>query len=263
MTATGITACQIGRSFGFGRSRIEAVKPLDLRIQPGDLISIVGESGSGKSTLARMLVGLESCNRGEVLFGDTPLAEIMRSRQALLAFRAAVQYVAQDTYSSFDPRLEIGDALATPLRSLCNISGREADRRISDLLTTLELDPELRARVPSELSGGQRQRFALARALIVEPRFLICDEVVSALDVSVQGAVLNMIKSYCKSRRVGLLFVTHGLPAAAFVTSRIVVMRNGAIVDDGQTTEIISSPKHPYTRSLVDAARFGDDGKAP
>ncbi|HEY1701569.1 MAG TPA: ATP-binding cassette domain-containing protein [Trebonia sp.] len=253
----------VSRAFGRGRSRLVAVQPLDLEVGSRSSLGIVGESGSGKSTLSRLFVGLDTPTSGTVSLDGTPARQLLATASGTRRFRRTVQFVAQDTFSSFDPRRTLRDAVATPLRVLRGVKGPEAETEIRDLLALLRLDPAFLDRYPSQLSGGQRQRFALARALVVRPRVLFCDEVVSALDVSVQGAVLNMIRDYCETYHVGLAFVSHGLPATAFIASALIVMRGGAVVESGPTQEVISRPRHPYTRSLLDAYQREPAHRAP
>jgi oligopeptide/dipeptide ABC transporter ATP-binding protein len=168
--------------------------------------------------------------------------------------------VAQDTSSSFDPRRTLRDAVRVPVQRLCGLDSRAADERVDRTLELLGLSPALAARRPAEVSGGQRQRFALARALVVEPRLLVCDEVVSALDVSVQGSILNLLKRYCRGQQAGLAFVSHGLPAAAFIADDLAVMHRGRLVEMGDTGGILDHPGHPYTASLLQAHRGRPEG---
>lgn len=255
--AVTLQAENLTRVFGRGSSRHVAVQPLTLEIDTTTSLGIVGESGSGKSTLSRLLVGLDTPTAGEVVLDGTPISRLLATPSGMRRFRATVQFVAQDTFSSFDPRRTLRDAVATPLRALRGIRGEEAEQEIRDVLRLLQLDPAFLDRYPGQISGGQRQRFALARSLVVRPRILMCDEVVSALDVSVQGAVLNMIRDYCDTHSVGLGFVSHGLPATAFISSTLLVMRHGEVVEHGPTKDVIANPRHPYTRALLDAYRRG------
>ncbi|MFW0786056.1 ATP-binding cassette domain-containing protein [Gordonia sp. CPCC 206044] len=248
---------QVTRVFGHGQNAHVAVRPLDLEIDSRTALGIVGESGSGKSTLSRLLVGLDTPTSGAIFLDGTSISSMMSTRWGLRRLRQTVQFVAQDTFSSFDPRRSLRDAVATPLRVLRGVTGDDAELEMREILETLVLDPVLLDRYPSQLSGGQRQRFSLARALVVRPRILLCDEVVSALDVSVQGAVLNMIRDYCETHGVGLVFVSHGLPATAFISTSLIVMRNGEVVERGRTMDLIEQPQHPYTQSLLDAYRRG------
>ncbi|NQX14064.1 ATP-binding cassette domain-containing protein [Microbacteriaceae bacterium VKM Ac-2855] len=243
----------LSKSFGKGTTRHVAVQPLDLEITSRTSLGIVGESGSGKSTLSRLLVGLERPTEGDVTLNGRSVQQLLRTASGARELRRTVQYVAQDTFSSFDPRRTLRDAVATPLRVLRGVRGAEAEAEIRDVLALLKLDPAHLDRYPSQLSGGQRQRFSLARSLVVRPRVLLCDEVVSALDVSVQGAVLNMIRDYCETYQVGLGFVSHGLPATAFVADSLLVMRHGAVVEHGPTEQLLEHPEHPYTVALLDA----------
>ena len=253
----------VSRVYGSRWAPFVAVKQLDFEVNSDSAIGIVGESGSGKSTLSRILVGLESASSGEVTYNGANIAKFTQFRTGLLDFRCAVQFVAQDTSSSFDPRRTLLDAVATPLRVLRGRTGSEAMDQIAEVLRLLRLDPAHLKRYPNEVSGGQRQRFALARSLVVQPRILLCDEVVSALDVSVQGAVLNMLKDYCEGNQVGLAFVSHGLPATAFVARELVVMRHGEIVERGETEQVLRDPQHPYTAELLDAYRGGRRAAVP
>lgn len=256
-----LSACDVSRTFGgHRRSTAPAVDGATVTLSPGMAVGLIGGSGSGKSTLARMLVGLEPPTRGLVTFNGTEVRSLLRKRDQRLAFRRAVQFVSQDTTSSFDPRRRLRDALRQPLLRLRDTGGREAADRIEATLASLGLDPAMADRYPHEVSGGQRQRMALARALVVRPRLLVCDEVVSALDVSVQGAVLNMLKTYCETEEAGLLFVSHGLPATAFIATTLIVMERGHIVDHGSVETILQGGGHPFTRRMVAAYQIGGGG---
>ncbi|GAA4675660.1 ABC transporter ATP-binding protein [Frondihabitans cladoniiphilus] len=245
----------VSKTFGRGDTAHTAVQTLDLVVDSHSAIGIVGESGSGKSTLSRMLVALEHPSAGTITLDGVDIVEMDKKAESGRELRRVVQYVAQDTFSSFDPRRSLRDALATPLRVLRGITGAEADERIAEIARLLRLKPEMIDKYPHQVSGGQRQRFALARALVVRPRILLCDEVVSALDVSVQGAVLNTIKTYCDEHSVGLVFVSHGLPATAFIADELIVMQNGHVVEHRPTQDVLAHPEHPYTATLLDAYR--------
>ncbi len=244
----------VRKDFGHRRRRITAVQPIELEVRSDSRLGVIGESGSGKSTLARMIVGLEKPTAGTIEFNGRPVVDWLSSRTGRLEYRRRVQYVAQDTSSSFDPRQTLFEAVATPLRFLCGVTDpHEVRSRLRRIADELALDPAMFGRRPHQLSGGQRQRFSLARALVVEPRLLICDEVVSALDVSVQGTVLNLIKSYVSRHGMGLVFVAHGLPAVSFISSELIVMKRGAVVERGNVAEVLAAPSHPYTRELLSA----------
>jgi len=223
------------KEYGPRRSRRTAVQEVTVAFDERSRVGIVGGSGSGKSTLARLLVGLEQPTAGTVRFDGEPVERILRSRADRIRFRRAVQFVGQNTTSSFDPRRRLIDSLTDPLRWLGGAGPAEALGQAHATLAALRLDPELAERYPDQVSGGQRQRFAIARSLTVRPRLLICDEVVSALDVSVQGAILNLIKDYCRDNQAGLVFVSHGLPATGFVADELLVMHQGRIVERGPT----------------------------
>ncbi|GAA0306327.1 ATP-binding cassette domain-containing protein [Kineococcus aurantiacus] len=250
-TLTQLAADQVVKTYRRGAA--PAVAGIDLEIGPDTALGIVGESGSGKSTLARMLAGLETPTSGRVLLDGEPVVNLLRSRTGRSDLRRAVQYVAQDTSSSFDPRRTLRDSVRLPLLRLLRLDRAAADARVDEVLTSLEIAPALADRLPRNVSGGQRQRFAIARALVVSPRVLICDEVVSALDVSVQGAVLNHLRRHTVATGCGLVFVSHGLPATAFISSHLLVVQGGRAVEHGTVEEVVGSPRHDYTRTLLAA----------
>lgn len=248
----------VSKRFGpSSRRSVVAVDDVSLSFETGGtIVGIVGESGSGKSTLARIIVGLVQPTSGEVSFNGNSLQTILQSNQSRKGFRRAVQFVGQDTTSSFDPRRTMRDAVRLPVMQLQGLSRDEADERVDEVLTLLGLPVAFADRRPHQLSGGQRQRFAIARGLVVGPRLLVCDEVVSALDVSVQGSILNLLKRYCKDNDAGILFVSHGLPATAFISDELIVMYRGQVVDRGTTEDILSGRTvHLYTAKLLDAVR--------
>ena len=235
---------------------------VSLEFDTTKMIGIVGESGSGKSTLARMMVGLDKPSSGTVTLNGRIVTELLSLRSDRIDTRRTIQFVGQDTTSSFDPRRTLRDAVRLPAMILLGLDKKAADERVDETLGLLGLLPAQADRYPVEVSGGQRQRFALARGLVVGPRLLVCDEVVSALDVSVQGAILNLLKKYCREEQAGLAFVSHGLPATAFIADELVVMLRGQIVEHGPTQRIIDNPQHPYTARLLAAYRGRDEAKA-
>jgi peptide/nickel transport system ATP-binding protein len=249
-----LAAEHVTKAFGSRRSsRFLAVDDVSIELDTTKMIGIVGESGSGKSTLARMLVGLETPSSGVILFNGRPITMMLPRHDERLAFRRAVQFVGQDTTSSFDPRRTLRDSVYLPTKVLLGLDDNEANARVDETLDLLGLSHAMADRKPSQVSGGQRQRFALARALVVGPRLLICDEVVSALDVSIQGSILNVLKRYCRDAEAGLAFVSHGLPATAFIADEIVVMLHGKIVEHRPTSQLLARPDHPYTARLLAA----------
>lgn len=252
-TATAVIRAEgISKSFGSITKHI-AVQPTDLMFPHGSMTGIVGESGSGKSTLSRILSGLTTPSSGAVFYNDIELSGALRSRETRTLMRKTVQFVGQDTTSSFDPRHTMRESLARPARNLLGWSRSTASGEVDDIVSKLGLPVELVDRLPHQVSGGQRQRMALARGLITRPDALICDEVVSALDVSVQAVVLNHLKRICRDRGAALIFVSHGLPATAFVSENVKVMLRGEIVEDGPVEQVLHHPVHPYTASLLAA----------
>jgi peptide/nickel transport system ATP-binding protein len=251
---TTLTVIDVHRTFHLPHRReVQALRGIDVIVESGVRTGVVGESGSGKSTLARLLLGLDHPTTGLVLWNGISVRSL-RGRE-LRRFRKEVQMIGQDTSSSFDPLRSLRDSVRRPAYELLGMSTREADVEIDRILASLSLDARMADRRPHEVSGGQRQRFAIARAMIVKPAIIVCDESVSALDVSVQGAVLNEIKQYCETTGAGLVFVSHGLPATAFISEDLVVMNDGRIVERGPTTDVMSDPQDAYTKTLIDAYR--------
>ncbi|WP_458095492.1 ABC transporter ATP-binding protein [Roseomonas sp. WA12] len=238
-----------GGLFGKGQS-FPAVQDADLALHRGETLGIVGESGSGKSTLARMLVRLVRPEEGEILFHGTDLRPL--SRTGWKPFRHRIQMVFQDPYASLNPRRSVGDAIAEgPVTH--GVSRAVALGRARDLLRLVQLDPGVMDRYPHEFSGGQRQRIGLARALAMEPELLIADEPVSALDVSVQAQVLELLADIRKRLGLTMLFITHDLRVAAEICDRVAVMQRGTIVEQGPTGQVFQAPAHAYTRTLLDS----------
>jgi peptide/nickel transport system ATP-binding protein len=238
-------------SFFGGRSReVHAVRAVSLRVPRGHSLALVGESGSGKSTLARCIVGLEKPDGGEILLDGENIAGL--SRKALKPYRHLVQMVFQDPFTSLNPRLRVGDIIALgPI--LRGMPKEEAWEKARELLGLVGLQPDAVSRYPHEFSGGQRQRIGIARALATEPTLILADEPVSALDVSVQKQVLDLLDGLRQSLNLSMLFITHDLRVAAHVCDDVAVMRRGEIVERGSTTEIFANPKHEYTRQLLDS----------
>lgn len=242
-----------GRGRAGRRRPVVAVDGVSLRLDAGETLGVVGESGSGKSTLARILSHVHAADGGEFrVRGEDALRP---SRAALRALRREVQMVFQDPYASLNPRLTVGESIAEPLRAQGlhgSRAGREA--RVAELLALVGLDGEAAHRRPRAFSGGQRQRIGIARALAPDPAVLICDEPVSALDVSVQAQIVNLLSDLQRDLGLALLFIAHDLAVVRQVSHRIAVMRGGRIVETGPADEVCEAPRHPYTRALLAAA---------
>ena len=234
-----------------GSKRGPAVDAVNLTIDHTTRLGVVGESGSGKSTLSRIIVGLETPTSGRVAYRGLNV-NLMTSREKR-DFRKNVQMISQDTSSSFDPARTLRDSVRRPAQELLGLDKAKADALVDETLAMVGIAPRMVDRKPTDVSGGQRQRIAIARALVVKPAVILCDEVVSALDVSVQGTVLNLLKEYCDQNEAGLVFVSHGLPATAFVSKEMVVMRNGVIVEQGPVDDVINHSKNLYTKTLIEA----------
>ena len=232
---------------------VQAVDGVSFTLGAGESLGIVGESGSGKSTTARMLVGLEAPDSGEILVQGRALDLDRSHRDARLQQARALQIVFQDPYLSLDPRVTVGGAIDAVLR--LHGTGDKAARRARtlELLGQVGLGEREAGVLPRRLSGGQRQRVAIARALAVEPRVLVLDEAVSALDVSVQAQVLNLLTDIRTSTGIGLVFVSHDLAVVRYVCDEALVMRRGEVVEHRPTADLLDSPEHPYTRLLLSA----------
>ncbi|WP_435070173.1 ABC transporter ATP-binding protein [Haloplanus sp. C73] len=248
----------LDRLFGENRS-VRAVDGVDLTVRAGETVGIVGESGSGKSTLGRTVSRLYEPTDGSIVF-DNEHIETYSGRQ-LRPIRRRVQYVFQDPMSALNPRKTVGESVARPLTVHDIASGPEKWERVADLFEEVGLSASQMGAYPHELSGGQRQRVGLCRALVTEPDLVIFDEPVSALDVTLQAQILNLINRLQRDFDLSYLFISHDLNVVRQVCDRIAVMYAGEIVERGPTTDIFENPQHPYTRSLLDAIPQVGSGK--
>lgn len=239
------------KTFGSGSRAHTAVDRVSFALAEGEVLGLVGESGSGKSTTLRCLMGLETPDAGDLDYDRIDLRKPSRTQRR--RFRREVQLVFQDPYSSLDPRVTVGQILAEPLVVSGACPARERRDRVVETLELVDLGAEHLGRHPRDFSGGQRQRIAIARALVVRPRVLVCDEPVSALDVSVQAQVLNLLKDMQSRLGLSVLFVAHDLAVVRYLCDRVVVLRDGRVVETGTREEIYTRPREEYTRTLLEA----------
>lgn len=237
---------------------IKAVDDVSFSVKRGQTLGLVGESGCGKSTIGRQLVGLETPTEGRILYNGCDLAQIWKDKKQMRQVRTKLQMIFQDPYSSLNPRKHIYEILAQPML-YHHISQKDTvEQDILKILDMVGLPRTVLGRYPHEFSGGQRQRIGIARALSLNPEFIVCDEPVSALDVSIQAQILNLLKDLQKELGLTLLFVGHGLGAVNYVSDQIAVMYLGKIVEYGDAKSIFNHPVHPYTKALLEAVPIPD-----
>lgn len=238
-----------------GREEFWAVRHIDLAIRSGEALGIVGESGSGKSTLGRMLLGLHDKSEGRVQYRNEQLPSVYK-RVDFQRWSAHMQMVFQDPYATLNPRFTIGDSIAEPLHLSARYDRAEIARRVAGSLERVGLSSAMARRYPHEFSGGQRQRIGLARALISEPKLLVCDEPVSALDVSVQAQIINLLARLRNEMGLTLIFISHDLAVVRHLCDRVAVMQQGRIVELAETRKLFESPQHEFTRKLLSARQL-------
>ncbi len=242
---------------GLKKTQLKAVDGVSLNIYKGETLGLVGESGCGKSTLGRVVLRLLEKTGGEVVFDGQDVYAL--KAKELVEFRSRMQIVFQDPYACLNPRLRIEDLIAEPLRFHEKISSKERRERVAKVMEDVGLNEDMARRFPHELSGGQQQRVGIARALILRPEFIVCDEPVSALDVSVQAQILNLLVSMKEEYKLTYLFVSHNLAVVHHICDRIAVMYLGQIVEIAEKDELFSNPLHPYTKALISAVLSIDE----
>ncbi len=240
----------VQHSSWFSTRTIHAVRDVSFEVLAGEIVGVVGESGCGKSTLARAIVRLDAVHSGDIYFLDKPLLEL--GNQALFELRRSMQMVFQDPLSSLDPRMRIGRVIAEPLIQFYpHLNSQQRNQKVEDIIQQVELPNNVINRYAHELSGGQCQRVSIARALICKPELVICDEAVSALDVSIQAQILNLLRALTVDSNMSLLFISHDLRVIRQLCDRVLVMYQGQIVESAKCDDLFEHPNHAYTKKLI------------
>jgi peptide/nickel transport system ATP-binding protein len=242
--------------FSKEKQYLRAVDGIDLKVKAGETLGIVGESGCGKSTTGNVILRLLEATEGQIIFDGVDLSQL--SEEEMRKKRVDIQMIFQDPFSSLNPRMRVFDLIAEPLRTHKVASGKELEERVYELMNVVGLDISYARRFPHEFSGGQRQRIGIARALALKPKMIICDEPVSALDVSIQSQILNLLAKLQKEFNLTYLFIAHGLPAVKHISDRIAVMYLGKVVELATKEQLFSKPMHPYTEGLLAAVPIPD-----
>lgn len=244
------------KQFKVGKKLLTAIHKLNLTIKWGETLGLVGESGCGKSTVGRTILRLQEPTFGNVYFNDIDLTKL--SNQEMKKMRRKMQIVFQDPYASLNPRMTVQDIVGEPLDIHRLAKGLKRKERVEELLKLVGLNPNHMSRFPHEFSGGQRQRIGIARALAVEPEFIICDEPISALDVSIQAQVVNLLKKLQEKMHLTYLFIAHDLSMIKYISNRVAVMYLGHLVELASSDQLYSNPLHPYTQALLSAIPIPD-----
>jgi peptide/nickel transport system ATP-binding protein len=243
LSVTGLTV-----QYGSGSHARTVVDDVSLEVPQGKVLGLVGESGSGKSTVARAILGLVKPVAGEITVGGESLPSLSAARRA-----RRVQMIFQDPFGSLNPRMTVGRIISEALETRSDIRGSERQAEVLRLLELVSMAPDVAGRLPRRLSGGQRQRVAIARAFAAQPDVIVADEITSALDVSVQAQVLNVLRGVLATERHSMLFISHNLAVVRYISDTVAVMQNGVIVESGEAESVLASPQHPYTRALLAA----------
>jgi oligopeptide/dipeptide ABC transporter ATP-binding protein len=251
MTAPIVSARDVVKEFAVGHASLRAVDRVSLDVWSGETLGLVGESGSGKSTTGRLLVGLVPVTSGSITLFGQPITG-RRGQARLAAVRQRLQFVFQDPQGSLDPRMRVADSIAEPLDIKGGLTRRARMARVAELLDMVGLPGSAASRYPHEFSGGQRQRIGIARALALRPEFIVCDEPVSALDVSMQAQIVNLLLDLQEKFGLGYLFIAHDLAVVRSVATRVAVMYAGTMVEVAARAALYAHPQHPYTQALLD-----------
>ena len=239
-----------------GGAVVQAVAGVSLSIRRGETLGLVGESGCGKSTLARLITALQPVTGGRIIFEGQDLSKLRAGK--LRKVRRSMQIIFQDPFASLDPRMTVGDIIAEPLDAFNLARGKERKTRVQELLRLVGLNPNFTNRYPHEFSGGQRQRIGIARALSVSPSFIVCDEPVSALDVSIQAQIINLLQDLQREFKLTYLFIAHDLAVVRHLSDRIAVMYLGKVVEVADRVDIYENSQHPYTKALLSSIPVPD-----
>ena len=246
----------LSKVYESGKTRVHALSDINLDIYDGETVGIVGESGCGKTTLGRCIVRGIDATAGQVLFHtpeDGAIDFLKASGAQLKKYRRDIQMIFQDPYASLDPRMTVFDIISEPLRYNTKLSSREIEKAVDRIAEQVGLNRAFLRRYPHAFSGGQRQRIGIARSLILQPKLIVCDEAVSALDVSIQAQIINLLEDLQKEYRLTYLFISHALSVVRHISDRVMVMYLGRMVELARTEDLFANPLHPYTRALLSA----------